>query len=133
MHGSLTSNKAAMKNEGIIEGIEESKELSPLAKLSKDIPPMEDSQLSASFSKVTYTPEEIASFRAKVERLEYTVSVKKSNVHNWECKVSLSDTKEGRANGNYAYNCSKLSEAKSELRNAEAELREAKARLNNAL
>lgn len=122
-----------MKNDGIIEVIKESSELSPLAKLSKEIPTMADSQLSVSFSKVTYTPEEIASFRAKVERLEYTVSIKRSNVHNWECKVSLSDTKDGRANGNYSYNCKRLSEAKSELKNAEAELRKAKVRLNNAL
>ena len=122
-----------MKNEGIKEGIKESKDLSPLAKLSKEISLMEDLQLSASFSKVTYTPEEIASFRAKVERLEYIVSVKKNNVHNWEWKVSLNDTKDKRANGDYAYACKRLSEAKTELRNAEAELKEAKARLNNAL
>lgn len=122
-----------MRIEGSIDGIKETSELSPLARLSKDVTPLDEHQLDASFGKVTYTPEEIANFRSKVERLESTVSVKKNNVHNWECKVSLNDTKEKRANGDYAYACKRLSEARAELRNAEWDLKEAKARLNNAL
>ena len=106
---------------------------SPLSELSKDTPSMDDGQSDVSFGKVTYSPEEIASLRAKVESLEYTVSVKRSNVRNWESKVSLNDTKEKRLNGDYAYACSKLAEAKSELSRAESELKAAKARLNNAL
>ena len=79
-----------------------------------------------------YTDAEISKMKSDVDRAQNEVTARKNDVNNWESKVSLNDTKEHRANGDYAHAVSKLNEAKSRYNHAVDELNNAKRRLNNA-
>jgi chromosome segregation ATPase len=83
--------------------------------------------------KPSYTDAEIIRMKSDVEHAETEVSRLKSDVNSWESKVSLNDTKEKRANGDYAHAVSKLNEAKSRYNHAVDELKNAKRKLNSAL
>lgn len=80
-----------------------------------------------------YNDAEVNRMKDDVSKAEYEVSCRKNDVGNWESKVSLNNTKEHVANGDYSYAVSKLNEAKQRYNDAASRLNSAKARLNNAL
>lgn len=80
-----------------------------------------------------YSDVEISKMKDDVERAEYEVSCRKSDVSNWESKVSLNDTPEHRRNGDYSHAVNKLNEAKSHYNDAVSRYNSAKSKLNNAL
>lgn len=79
-----------------------------------------------------YSDAEISKMKDDVERAEYEVSCRKSDVSNWESKVSLNDTPEHRKNGDYNHAVDKLNEAKSRYNNAVNRYNNAVSKLNNA-
>lgn len=79
-----------------------------------------------------YSDAEISKIRSDVDRAQSEVNARRNDVSNWESKVSLNDTKEHRANGDYAHAVSRLNEAKSRYNHAVDELNNAKRKLNSA-
>lgn len=79
-----------------------------------------------------YTEAEICKMNSDVDSAQSEVNACKREVNNWESKVSLNDTKEHRANGDYSHAVDKLNDAKSRYNHAVDELNNAKRRLNNA-
>ena len=81
----------------------------------------------------SYSDAEISKMRDDVEKAEYEVLCRKSDVSNWESKVSLNDTPEHRENGDFNHAVSRLNEAKSRYNDAVSQYNRAKSKLNNAL
>ncbi|MCC8071035.1 MAG: hypothetical protein LIO90_04445 [Bacteroidales bacterium] len=79
-----------------------------------------------------YSKDEIARFEHDVEMAKNEMDCRKSDVRNWEQKVSLNDTKEHRANGDYANAVSHLNDAKSRYNYAADRYNHALSKLNNA-
>lgn len=79
-----------------------------------------------------YSDTEISKMRSDVDHAQSEVNARRNDVSNWESKVSLNDTKEHRANGDYAHAVSRLNEAKSRYNHAVDELNNAKRKLNSA-
>ncbi len=80
-----------------------------------------------------YSDAEIERMKDDVERAEYEVSCRKSDVSNWESKVSLNDTPEHRENGDYSHAVNRLNEATSRYNDAVSKFNNAKSKLNNAI
>lgn len=80
-----------------------------------------------------YSDAEISKMKSDVDRAQNEVTARRNDVSNWESKVSLNDTKEHRANGDYSHAVSKLNEAKSRYNHAVDELNSAKRKLNSAM
>lgn len=85
-----------------------------------------------SFTGANYTDAEISRMRSDVEHTRYVMKCREDDVHNWEVKVSLNNTKEKIENGDYASALSRLNEAKSRLANATREYNNAVSKLNQA-
>lgn len=85
-----------------------------------------------SFTGANYTDAEISRMRSDVEHARYEMKCREDDVHNWEAKVSLNNTKEKIANGDYANAVSRLNEAKTRLSNATREYNNAVSKLNQA-
>ena len=79
-----------------------------------------------------YSDAEISKLKSDVDHAQSEVNARRNDVSNWESKVSLNDTKEHRANGDYAHAVSRLNEAKSRYNHAVDELNNAKRKLNSA-
>ena len=79
-----------------------------------------------------YSDAEISKMKDNVERAEYEVSWRKSDVSNWESRVSLNYTPEHRKNGDYSHAIDKLNEAKSRYNDAVSRYNNAISKLNNA-
>ncbi len=84
------------------------------------------------FVGVKYTDAEIDRMESDVDMAQSEVSARRADVLNWESKVSLNDTKEHRANGDYANAVNRLNEAKSRYNTALDRLNDAQRKLNNA-
>ena len=79
-----------------------------------------------------YTQDEISRFEHEVRMAEHEMNCRKSDVGNWESKVSLNDTKEHRANGAYDNAIRHLNDAKSQYNSAASRYNSAVSKLNNA-
>lgn len=86
-----------------------------------------------SFECAHYTEVEISKLRSDVSRFEYELKCRENEVGSWESKVSLNNTKEHIANGDYDNALSRLNEAKSKLSSARSAYESAKSKLNNVL
>ena len=86
-----------------------------------------------SFEGSHYTDAEISKLRSEVSRTEYEMKCRQNDVREWESKVSLNNTKEHIANGDYNNAVRHLNEAKSNLSTARSAYESAKSKLNNAL
>lgn len=86
-----------------------------------------------SFEGSHYTDAEISKLRSEVSRTEYEMNCRQGDVREWESKVSLNNTKEHIANGDYDNAVRHLNEAKSRLSTAKSAYESAKSKLNNAL
>lgn len=86
-----------------------------------------------SFGSSIYTDAEIDKMKHDVDMAESEVVARKSDVSNWESKVSLNNTDEHKKNGDYANAVSHLNDAKSRYNAAVDRLNSAKSKLNNAL
>lgn len=86
-----------------------------------------------SFLGAKYTDAEISRMRDDVARAEYEVNCRDHDVKEWESKVSLNNTKEKIASGDYAAAVSRLNEAKSRYNAARSALSSAQSKLNHAL
>lgn len=86
-----------------------------------------------SFEGSHYSDAEISKLRSEVSRTEYEMNCRQSDVREWESKVSLNNTKEHIANGDYDNAVRHLNEAKSRLSTARSAYESAKSKLNNAL
>lgn len=84
------------------------------------------------FGSSIYTDAEIDKMEHDVEIAESEVIARKSDVSNWESKVSLNNTEEHKANGDYANAVSHFNDATSRYNAAVDRLNAAKAQLNNA-
>lgn len=100
---------------------------------SDDITANPDGAYDPSFLGAKYTDAEIDRLRSDVSNAEYEMKCREHDVSEWESKVSLNNTKEKIANGDYAAAVSRLNEAKSRYNAARAAYDRAKSRLNNAL
>lgn len=85
-----------------------------------------------SFGGAHYTDAEIDKMKREVSSAENILNNRKSDVSNWEQKVSLNDTKSHKANGDYDHAVDRLNEAKSRYNDALDKLNSAKEKLNNA-
>lgn len=85
-----------------------------------------------SFKGSAYTDAEISRMRSDVEHAEYVVKCRANDVHNWEVKVSLCNTKEKIQNGDYHLAVRRLNEARSSYNNAVDSLNKAISKLNHA-
>ncbi len=92
----------------------------------------EDDEHEVSFGSSIYTDAEIDKMKHDVEMAESEVIARKSDVSNWESKVSLNNTEEHKAKGDYANAVNHLNEAKSRYNAAVDRLNAAKSKLNNA-
>ena len=92
----------------------------------------EANEHEVTFGSSIYTDAEIDKMEHDVEMAESEVIARKSDVSNWESKVSLNNTEEHKAKGDYANAVSHLNEAKSRYNAAVDRLNAAKAKLNNA-
>ncbi len=86
-----------------------------------------------SFEGSHYTDAEISKLKSEVSRTEYEMNCRQGDVREWESKVSLNNTKEHIANGDYDNAVRHLNEAKSRLSTARSAYESAKSKLNNAL
>lgn len=86
-----------------------------------------------SFEGSHYTDAEISKLRSEVSRTEHEMNSRQGDVREWESKVSLNNTKEHIANGDYDNAVRHLNEAKSRLSTARSAYESAKSKLNNAL
>lgn len=107
-------------------------ETHPLGLSANNIHGNESNDASQISFGLKYSDAEISKMKSDVDRAQSEVTARRNDVSNWESKVSLNDTKEHRANGDYAHAVSKLNEAKSRYNHAVDELNDAKRRLNNA-
>lgn len=87
---------------------------------------------SVSF-KAEYTKEEIDNLKNKLSNAAAEVKRCENAVHDLRHKQSLNDTKEKRANGDYARASAKLEEANQQLETVKRAKREAEIRLNNVI
>lgn len=92
-----------------------------------------DGTYESSFLGSKYTDAEIDRMRSDISSAEYEMKCREHDVNEWESKVSLNNTKEKIANGDYAAAVSRLNEAKSRYNAAKVAFDHAKSRLNNAL
>lgn len=79
-----------------------------------------------------YSAEEIDKMEHDVDMALSEMNARKNDVNNWKSKVSLNDTREHRANGDYENAVRHLNEAISRYNNAADEYNSAKRKLNNA-
>ena len=86
-----------------------------------------------SFEGSHYTDAEISKLRSEVSRTEYEMKCRQDDVREWESKVSLNNTKEHIAHGDYENALNHLNEAKRKLSNAKSAYESAKSKLNSAL
>ncbi len=80
-----------------------------------------------------YSKAEIDRLQSEVDSTKYEMKCRDNDVRNWESKVSLNDTKEGHANGNYNHAVRRLNQAKADYNNAVSRYNSAKSKLSNAL
>lgn len=79
-----------------------------------------------------YSDAEIDKMEHEVDMARCEMNARKNDVNNWESKVSLNDTKEHRANGDYENAFRHLNEAKSRYNYAVHRYNSAVSTLNNA-
>lgn len=91
-----------------------------------------EAERNLSFQSAHYNKDEIENLRQNYLRAEDEVKRCKTDVANWESKVSLNDTKENRLNGNYDNALNHLEKAKRRLYDATWSCKEAKIKYNNA-
>lgn len=80
----------------------------------------------------SYTKDEIRKLEHDVDVAKSEANAYKSDVSNWESKVSLNDTKEHRENGDYAHAVKRLNQARSDYNYAVDRYNSALSKLNNA-
>lgn len=107
---------------------EHSSDSSSLASSNADLYESHELSFTGKYSKA-----EIERLQSEVDRTKYEMKCRENDVRNWESKVSLNDTKEGHANGNYDHAVRKLNEAKADFNNAASRHNSAKSKLSNAL
>lgn len=78
-----------------------------------------------------YSVEEIQNLKSDVEKAQYEMQCRKNEVHNWEAKLSINDTKEHRAKGDYENAVKHLNDAKSIYNNAASRYNDAVSKYNN--
>lgn len=101
--------------------------------MGDDILEMGDSDCASSISfGSSYTKDEICKLEHDVDMAKSEVNARKSDLSNWESKVSLNDTKEHRENGDYAYAVKRLNQARSDYNYAVDRYNSALSKLNNA-
>lgn len=91
-----------------------------------------DDAHEVSFGSSIYTDAEIDKMEHDVDMARSEMNARKNDVSNWESKVSLNDTKEHRANGDYENAVRHLNEAKSRYNYAADRYNSAVSKLNNA-
>lgn len=102
------------------------------AELSGNHYPHGDGTYEPTFMGAKYTDAEIDRLRSDVSSAEYEMNCRKHDVSEWESKVSLNNTKEKIASGEYENAVKHLNEAKSRYNAAKAAFDSAKSKLNNA-
>lgn len=107
---------------------EHSSDSSSIASSNADLYESQELSFTGKYSKA-----EIDRLQSEVDRAEYEVKCRDNDVRNWESKVSLNDTKEGHANGNYDHAVRRLNQAKAEYNDAVSRRNSAKSKLSNAL
>lgn len=107
---------------------EHSPDSSSLASSNADLYESHELSFTGKYSKA-----EIERLQREVDSAEYEVKCRDNDVRNWESKVSLNDTKEGHANGNYDHAVRRLNQAKAEYNDAVSRRNSAKSKLSNAL
>ncbi len=79
-----------------------------------------------------YSDEEIQKLKDDVDKARYEMRCREREVCDWESKVSLNDTKEHRAKGDYENALRHLNDAKSKYNDAASRFNDALYRYNSA-
>lgn len=79
-----------------------------------------------------YSDSEIQKMESDVDMAEHEMKCRESDMNNWRSKVSLNDTKEHRANGDYDNAVRHFNDAQSKYNSAVSRYNSALSKLNNA-
>lgn len=79
-----------------------------------------------------YSESEIQKMESDVDMAEHEMKCRESDMNNWRSKVSLNDTKEHRANGDYDNAVRHFNDAQSKYNSAVSRYNNALSKLNNA-
>ena len=79
-----------------------------------------------------YSDAEIQKMESDVDMAEHEMKCRENDMNNWRSKVSLNDTKEHRANGDYDNAVRHFNEAQSKYNTAVGRYNSALSKLNNA-
>jgi len=79
-----------------------------------------------------YSDSEIQKMESDVDMAEHEMKCRENDMNNWRSKVSLNDTKEHRANGDYDNAVRHFNEAQSKYNSAVSRYNSALSKLNNA-
>lgn len=79
-----------------------------------------------------YSEAEIRRMESDVDMAEHEMKCREDDMNNWRSKVSLNDTKEHRANGDYNNAVRHFNEAQSKYNSAVSRYNNALSKLNNA-